>query len=128
MEKNKEIFISLHKAKEVKPENEQSKQEENELAGVRSVYRKLEYAHSVALSALCVSARLLAVCELNEDVSGQLSNDPDCSDLKDKITHALCALSEISPQEKERIRMAMYNASVLFDPGNLHRFPEELVE
>jgi len=100
--------------------------EANRSRGATELYRRIDCAHHAALHALSGAVRLLMLCDLNEEMQSAIKNDPECVDLKGDITVALCALSGISPQWKERIALAMQHSSVLFDLTGGTLYPDEL--
>lgn len=121
--KSKELVLFLEN--ELEQDKDVTRSTTCEYNNVRLLCRKIEYAQSIALTALSAAMRMIALCESN-NVYDPILNDPDCADIKGIMTHALCAASSITPQEKERIEVAMLNASVLFNPADIHLYPDEL--
>lgn len=127
MEKRKGIEIVRFLEKEAEKTERTVERQEGLDHDVLQLYRKLGNAHSAAGVALAGAFKMLSICESGGDFE-QVSNDMDCADLKWKIAHALCALSEITPQDMQRVEIAMYNTELLFDAADAHLYPDELTQ
>jgi len=127
-EKWKKIIGSLHEDLAQEATEEREALEQGGSRGAVVLRRKMDCAHHAALVALSGTARMLALCDHNEEMRSAILSDPDCADLKGLVTHALCELAAISPQMKERVAMAMSNTSVLFNPLNITLYPDELTQ
>ncbi|MDR1919901.1 MAG: hypothetical protein LBQ65_09695 [Tannerellaceae bacterium] len=106
--------------------DETTKRELREEWGCQIVLRTFEAGRSYALLALSKASILIQQIEASPVHREILFSNLHLLDIGGDVTKALCLLSELLPEQTDRIRQAVENNKHLFDSHYFDRYLDEI--